>query len=423
MDDETKTDDQFSVSEAAELAGVAEATLRMWETRYHWPRPQRRASRPRFYDRQQIAEVKRVGELIANGYRIGEIILDGEPHWPTTLVAKPERPAYDFTTIPEPQSVEAQRLRRKLEDALNAQDQGTIAWVQAQTAMLRPRDRGPAVYDLLALAGLATTTPSPKSSTISQENIAMDTDTTQPTEPTEITTPVAVEPETLTAPVENDAPADADALDASISRSFDTAAGAFDTAAGSFDTAAGAFDLAAALRTKMTAEALSISAAAAAIDVSPVAVGNILSKGSRPNARTAARFAAWLGIDAALLANGPAAGGKKPGRKPAEKAEKKPKAEKAAKPAKKERQAEKADKAEKPAKPRAAKRAAAVLPTDEVLAIVRAAIEGAQTAKVEKAEKPASHPILKDALAQMIHEASPELRSAIKAMMNLAKGK
>jgi DNA-binding transcriptional MerR regulator/transcriptional regulator with XRE-family HTH domain len=371
------------------MSGVSEATLRMWEKRYHWPLPERRPSGYRFYSREQIAEIKRLGDLIANGARIGEIILDGEPHWPTAQVPRPERPTFDFSTIPRPESTEAQHVRLRLEEAIASQDQGTIAWALAQAAMLRPRDRARAVHDLLALAGIA---PSPSSA---PQDPRMNTDPTSPTDSQPQTTGTEAAVAAAVTPI------------ISMPAEDEEAPVAAKTAAGA------GFDLPGALRSRMTTDSLSITAAAKAIGVNPAAVGNILSKGSRPNARTAARFAAWLGLDPAQRASGKGADGArrgKPGRKPA--------AAKADKPPK----AEKKEHAEKPAKPgrRGPKRKTAGMSTDEVLAIVRAAIEGAR-AEAKTTGKTAEHPILKDPLALMVHEASAELRSALKAMLNLAR--
>jgi len=149
--------------------------------------------------------------------------------------------------------------------------------------------------------------------------------------------------------------------------------------------AAGTFNLAQAIREKLTIAAISPASAAKAIGVSYVALLNVINKGSKPNSRTAAKFAAWLGVDAELINNSP-------------KAARAPKAEKSA------RKSTRVDTVKAPKSTHT---------TAEVLAIVKAALS--QT----KAAKPAAaHPILKDKLALAVHGADKKQRAMVDLVLS-----
>jgi hypothetical protein len=125
----------------------------MWEKRYHWPIPKRLDNGYRVYSRTLVADIERLADLLQRDFQVGEIIRDGKPCWPTELVPKPKRRIYDFSQVPAPRMPEGQRVRAKLEEAINKGDTGTMAWAEAQLPLLHPLDRGPAVLDLLRLAG------------------------------------------------------------------------------------------------------------------------------------------------------------------------------------------------------------------------------------------------------------------------------
>jgi hypothetical protein len=146
-------DRALTISEVAQRTGISEAALRMWEKRYHWPIPDRNTTGYRTYSTALVEDLERVADLLKRGYAIGEIILDGAPHWPTELVARPSRPAFDFSRIPPPDTDAGKRVRARLEDALVKGDAGTIARLKAELPLLHPRDRGPAVLDVLKAAG------------------------------------------------------------------------------------------------------------------------------------------------------------------------------------------------------------------------------------------------------------------------------
>lgn len=53
----------FSVSEISSILGVSVPTLRSWERRYGWPRPDRTNGGHRRYSRQELDDLKRICEL------------------------------------------------------------------------------------------------------------------------------------------------------------------------------------------------------------------------------------------------------------------------------------------------------------------------------------------------------------------------
>lgn len=57
----------YRIRVAAELSGVPAATLRAWERRYGVPTPQRTLSAYRLYTAEDIAQLRRMNELVASG--------------------------------------------------------------------------------------------------------------------------------------------------------------------------------------------------------------------------------------------------------------------------------------------------------------------------------------------------------------------
>jgi len=141
----------LSISEVADLSGVPVATIRIWETRYGWPNPTRTIGNERQYTRELADEIKRLGDLIDTGTKVGDIILDGQPHWPTHQIAKPVRPVYDFSSILQPKTTDGKRVRAKLEAGFLANEVGIVGWAETQATLLHPNDRNAAVFALIAL--------------------------------------------------------------------------------------------------------------------------------------------------------------------------------------------------------------------------------------------------------------------------------
>ncbi len=58
----------------ARLTGIREATLRAWERRYGFPRPARGENNYRAYSRDEVEAVRRVAQLLEEGYSASEAI-------------------------------------------------------------------------------------------------------------------------------------------------------------------------------------------------------------------------------------------------------------------------------------------------------------------------------------------------------------
>ena len=64
----TEANTLLTIKRAAELTGLSEHTLRAWERRYDLLAPQRTASGYRLYDRQTLARVQAMRDLVEAGW-------------------------------------------------------------------------------------------------------------------------------------------------------------------------------------------------------------------------------------------------------------------------------------------------------------------------------------------------------------------
>lgn len=69
-DDERMT----TISEVERETGIAKETLRVWERRYDFPRPDRDANGERIYSAEQRVRLRLIKRLIDSGYRPGKIV-------------------------------------------------------------------------------------------------------------------------------------------------------------------------------------------------------------------------------------------------------------------------------------------------------------------------------------------------------------
>ncbi len=124
----------FSVKEASDHSGVNPTTIRMWESRYGWPKPGRRDNGYRYYLRHQVDELKRMKQLIGQGHSIGHLIRDGLPLWPSD--ERPARPDVErlLAVVPAPRGAVAAEIRRHLDQALAHRD-GLRLWEMALRTM------------------------------------------------------------------------------------------------------------------------------------------------------------------------------------------------------------------------------------------------------------------------------------------------
>lgn len=71
----TSHDDRMTtISEVERETGIAKETLRVWERRYDFPKPDRDANGERIYTSEQRIRLQLIKRLIDNGYRPGKIV-------------------------------------------------------------------------------------------------------------------------------------------------------------------------------------------------------------------------------------------------------------------------------------------------------------------------------------------------------------
>lgn len=66
--------ESYSIRVASRLTGIPADTLRMWERRYGFPRPERRATGVRSYGRDDIERLLLVARALRLGFRPGEVV-------------------------------------------------------------------------------------------------------------------------------------------------------------------------------------------------------------------------------------------------------------------------------------------------------------------------------------------------------------
>ncbi len=144
----------FTIKEASEQTGLSPSILRIWELRYKWPRPARKANGYRAYTPAIVEDLKWAAGRVADGKAISELIHEGKLVRDDPPRRKKPSPAagIDFSSITPPTTAEGRRLRERLEAAIRAGDDGQVALVQSMGARLRPTERETAVTAVLRAA-------------------------------------------------------------------------------------------------------------------------------------------------------------------------------------------------------------------------------------------------------------------------------
>lgn len=65
---------QYSIRVTSRLTAIELDTLRMWERRYGFPRPQRASGGSRVYSESDVESLKLIRRALENGYRPGEVV-------------------------------------------------------------------------------------------------------------------------------------------------------------------------------------------------------------------------------------------------------------------------------------------------------------------------------------------------------------
>src|SRR6478609_7318657 len=79
----------YSIRVASRLTGVSSDTLRMWERRYGFPKPERNESQVRVYSDADIERLVLVSRALKAGFRSGEVIHRGTEELRGLLVSPP----------------------------------------------------------------------------------------------------------------------------------------------------------------------------------------------------------------------------------------------------------------------------------------------------------------------------------------------
>lgn len=90
---ESKVEPGHSIKVVSELTRLPMGTLRAWERRYGFPRPERRRdSNRRLYDAEQLGRLRQIAQLVERGYRPSDVIHKTEPELSQLLgvSARPE---------------------------------------------------------------------------------------------------------------------------------------------------------------------------------------------------------------------------------------------------------------------------------------------------------------------------------------------
>ena len=147
------TEKRFDIKETAKLTGISASALRIWELRYGWPKPDRKANGYRLYKETLIQDLQWVVTMVAAGKTMRELIDDDGK-----LISgkKPDKKKsltkFNFASIALPVTAEGRRIRHELEQAISSGNEGKIALLQSMAARLRPDERERAITALLRAA-------------------------------------------------------------------------------------------------------------------------------------------------------------------------------------------------------------------------------------------------------------------------------
>lgn len=144
-----------SIAETAQLTGISASVLRVWETRYGWPRPERDANDYRSYPPALVAILMRVGNELSQGKSIGDLMRDAwwQQVFETGAFPKPPRVRTEppWATLPQPATSLGRDVRQRLQQALVSEDARQARYAQAMGERLRPEERECAVKAVLRM--------------------------------------------------------------------------------------------------------------------------------------------------------------------------------------------------------------------------------------------------------------------------------
>lgn len=146
----------LNINEASKACGLSPSVLRIWELRYGWPSPKRKANGYRSYSTHQIEDLRRISELVKHGTSISQLIIDGLPRWPTDQVRrKAPQGLGSAKALPRPVGHLEAKLQQEVVDALERR-QGSVVQELLQRAMWSVRPQEEVITSLVpTLIGLS----------------------------------------------------------------------------------------------------------------------------------------------------------------------------------------------------------------------------------------------------------------------------
>lgn len=170
----------LNINEASKVCGLSPSVLRIWELRYGWPNPKRKANGYRSYSPHLVDDLKRMALLVQEGNPIRQLIVDGLPNWPRQEDEAPPKPrTLDQTrALPEPSGRSEQQLRDDLIRALETHRGGAVTELLQRAAwQLRQKDEldtalAPTVVGLSELAQVGRPLPAQATAPIAQAVIS-----------------------------------------------------------------------------------------------------------------------------------------------------------------------------------------------------------------------------------------------------------
>lgn len=146
----------LNINDASKACGLSPSVLRIWELRYGWPNPRRRANGYRAYSAHQVQELKRVAQLVKNGSSISQLIIDGLPRFPADgSTPQPPRGLPRTRALPRSRDGRIKETQDAVIEALDTRN-APVAQERLQRAVwtLRPADE-PAAALVPVLVGVA----------------------------------------------------------------------------------------------------------------------------------------------------------------------------------------------------------------------------------------------------------------------------
>ena len=152
------TKKQFNIRETTKLTELSASVLRIWELRYGWPKPARKANGYRTYNESLIQDLLWVKSQVVAGKSLRELVDDDGNlicNKKQTKKALPTGLRLDFTSFPLPLTVDGLQLREEVEQAIRTGNEGQLTRLQSMALRLRPSERELAITAIMR----AVTTP------------------------------------------------------------------------------------------------------------------------------------------------------------------------------------------------------------------------------------------------------------------------